>query len=46
MLTDEELAAYSTTHKNSHIFDSSLYPQRATKSVQSKVNYAKGTITE
>lgn len=46
MLTDEELAAYSTTHKNSHIFDSSLYPERATKSVQSKVNYAKGTITE
>lgn len=31
MLTDEELEAYSSTHSNSHIFDSSLYPARATE---------------
>ena len=46
MLTDAELAAYSTKHKNSHIFDSSLYPERATVSVQDKINYAKGTINK
>ncbi len=31
MLTDEELAAYSTTHNNSHIFDENAYPARATE---------------
>ncbi len=31
MLTDEELEAYSSTHNNSHIFDKSLYPARATE---------------
>ncbi len=30
MLTDEELEAYSSTHNNSHVFDASLYPERAT----------------
>ncbi len=30
MLTDAELEAYSSTHNNSHIFDKSLYPDRAT----------------
>lgn len=30
MLTDEELEAYSSTHNNSHIFDKTLYPERAT----------------
>lgn len=31
MLTDDELEAYSSTHNNSHIFDHSLYPERATE---------------
>lgn len=31
MVTDEQLEAYSKTHENSHVFDSSLYPKRATK---------------
>ncbi|MDE5965761.1 MAG: DUF5011 domain-containing protein [Lachnospiraceae bacterium] len=30
MLTDAELEAYSSTHNNSHVFDSSLYPERST----------------
>jgi hypothetical protein len=46
MVTDEELNAYSVAHDNSHIFDSSLYPERATQSVQDKVNYSTGTISE
>ena len=27
LLTDAELEAYSSTHKNTHIFDRSLYPE-------------------
>lgn len=46
MLTDAELAAYSESHNNSHIFDSSLYPERATESVQEMVNYSKGTVSQ
>ena len=46
MLTDAELAAYSESHNNSHIFDSSLYPARATESVQDKVSYSKGTVSQ
>lgn len=44
MNTDAELEAYSVKNKNSHIFDGSLYPQRATESVQHLVDYAKGKI--
>ena len=44
MVTDEELEAYSVSHKNSHIFDGSLYPERATDSVQDKVDYTNGVI--
>jgi hypothetical protein len=39
MVTDEELEAYSVQHNNSHIFDSDLYPERATVSLQDKVDY-------
>ena len=39
MVTDAELEAYSSTHSNSHIFDGSLYPARATSSVQHMVSY-------
>ena len=39
MVTDAELEAYSSTHRNSHIFDGSLYPARATESVQHLVRY-------
>lgn len=46
MLTDEELEAYSSRHRNSHIFDPSLYPERATVSVQGTVDYVGQTITE
>lgn len=44
MNTDEELEAYSVKNKNSHIFDGSLYPERATESVQELVDYGKGEI--
>ena len=40
MVTDEELEAYSKKHSNSHIFDKTLYPERATKSIQDEVDYA------
>lgn len=39
MVTDAELEAYSSKHNNSHIFDGSLYPARATESVQNLVKY-------
>lgn len=44
MVTDEELEAYSKQHNNSHIFDTSAYPKRETKSVQDKVDYNNGKI--
>ena len=31
MVTDAQLEAYSKAHENSHVFDASLYPKRATK---------------
>lgn len=46
MVTDAELEAYSVTHNNSHIFDGSLYPERATKSLQDKVDYENGKLLE
>lgn len=46
MVTDEELEAYSSQHHNSHIFDGSLYPERATESVQYMVNYSNGTLNQ
>lgn len=46
MNTDAELEAYSVQNRNSHIFDGSLYPARATVSVQDKVDYANGKIKE
>lgn len=46
MVTDAELEAYSVKHKNSHIFDGSLYPERATESVQDKVDYTNGVIKD
>ena len=44
MVTDAELEAYSTAHNNSHIFDPSLYPERATKSLQNLVDYNSATL--
>lgn len=44
MNTDAELEAYSSANHNSHIFDGSLYPDRATESVQHLVDYGNGTI--
>ena len=46
MNTDEELEAYSVENRNSHNFDSSLYPERATESVQDRVDYANGKILD
>ncbi len=39
MLTDAELDAYSRAHDDSNTFDPSLYPERATRSVQYMVDY-------
>ena len=44
MVTDAELEAYSVKHGNSHIFDPDAYPERATKSLQDKVDYSNGKI--
>lgn len=46
MVTDEELLSYSERHSNSHIFDLEAYPERATTSVQDKVDYVNKTISE
>lgn len=46
MNTDAELEAYSVENRNSHIFDGSLYPERATESVQHLVDYGKDQIKE
>lgn len=40
MVTDAELEAYSKKHSNSHVFDKDAYPERATQSIQSDVNYS------
>ena len=44
MNTDEELEAYSKKNKNSHIFDTDAYPERATESVQDLVDYKNGKV--
>lgn len=46
MLTDEELINYSQKHNNSHVFDGSLYPERAVRSVQKWVDYQNRTVSE
>lgn len=46
MNTDAELLAYSVKNKNCHNFDGDAYPERATASVQDKVDYANGTIKD
>lgn len=44
MNTDAELESYSQANNNSHIFEGSLYPRRATKSVQHLIDYENGRI--
>lgn len=44
MNTDAELEAYSVKNKNSHIFDTTAYPERATESVQDMVDYNTGKV--
>ena len=44
MNTDAELEKYSVANGNSHIFDPTAYPERATESVQHLLNYDNGTI--
>lgn len=44
MNTDEELEAYSVKNKNSHIFNSEDYPERATESVQDLIDYKNGKV--
>lgn len=46
MNTDAELLAYSVKNKNCHNFDEDAYPERATESVQDKVDYENGIIKE
>lgn len=45
LVTDEELEAYSSAHNNSHVFDPSLYPERATVSVQNQIDYSSATLS-
>lgn len=44
LLTDAELAAYSDSHGGSHVFDPSLYPARAVRSLQDMVDYESPTL--
>ena len=44
MNTDEELENYSKKNKNSHIFNSEEYPERATESVQDLIDYKNGKV--
>ena len=44
MNTDAELEAYSKNNKNSHIFDTDAYPERATESVQDLIDYKAGKV--
>ena len=44
MNTDAELEAYSVKNRNSHIFDTDAYPERATESVQKLVDYSAGKV--
>lgn len=46
MNTDAELEAFSIVNKNSHIFDSAQYPERAKDSVQANVDYLNGIISD
>ena len=46
MLTDEEMQTYSQLHDNSNVFDPTLYPERATQSVQQWVHYESNTVSE
>lgn len=44
MVTDAELDVFSSANGGTHVFDSSLYPDRSVKSLQDRVDYVKGTI--
>ncbi len=46
MNTDAELLAYSEKNRNCHNFDLDAYPERATESVQDRLNYATGEIED
>lgn len=46
MNTDDELLAYSRENRNCHNFIGSLYPDRATESVQDRVDYENGKILD
>lgn len=46
MNTDAELEEYSKKNKNSHIFDSDAYPERATESVQDLIDYKAGKVKD
>ena len=44
MVTDAELDVFSSANGGTHVFDSSLYPERSVVSLQDRVDYVKGTI--
>ena len=46
MNTDKELLAYSVKNRNCHNFDMDAYPERATESVQDRVDYENGVIKD
>ncbi|MBQ4085847.1 MAG: DUF5011 domain-containing protein [Clostridia bacterium] len=46
LVTDAELARWDKKNRNAHPFDSTLYPERATESVQSRLNYYQFTVKD
>ncbi|MDO4739373.1 MAG: transglutaminase domain-containing protein [Eubacteriales bacterium] len=46
LVTDAELARWDKQHRNAHPFDASLYPERATESVQHRLHYGRYTVSD
>ena len=46
MLTDAELDYWDRTHRGAHPYDSDLYPDRATVSVQHMLSYRNCTVKD
>ncbi len=46
MVTDAELKKWDKENRNAHPFDETLYPERATESVQKQLNYYKYEVKE
>lgn len=46
MLTDAEMDLWDRAHRGAHPYDGSLYPERATESVQHLLDYRKATVKD